>query len=260
MRPSLVALLAGANFAVGLGYGAILPTLLERVSSDGFRAADGLNTGGLTSIYMFAVFLGAPLWGRLADRIGARAPLVFGLVGYAAALVALAAASDLWTAYLLRAVAGAFAGMVLPAVSMRVAGVPDMKWRGKLFVATGAAALLGLLLGPVLSGAIALLMRGMVGAMSVQILAWSLGAVGVMAVFVACAAAYLRDIDGPLWVKARGTRIPFRELPRALLAANFLVLFGLGAFEVLLRRSWVRPGCGSTRPAWRCCSPSAVWS
>ncbi len=244
MRPSLVALLAGANFAVGLGYGAILPllpTLLERVSCDGFRAADGLNTGGLTSIYMFAVFLGAPLWGRLADRIGARAPLVFGLVGYAAALVALAAARDLWTAYLLRAVAGVFAGMVLPVVSMRVAGVPDMKWRGKLFVATGAAALLGLLLGPALSGAIALLVRGMVGAMSVQILAWSLGAVGVMAVFVACAAAYLRDIDGPLWVKARGTRIPFRELPRALLAANFLVLFGLGAFEVLL------PLVGETR-------------
>lgn len=244
MRPFLVALLAGANFAVGLGYGAILPllpTLLERVSSVGFRAADGLNTGGLTSIYMFALFLSAPLWGRLAGRIGARAPLVFGLVGYAVALVALAAARDLWTAYLLRAVAGVFAGAVLPVVSMRVAGVLDMERRSKLFVATGAATLLGLLLGPALSGAIALLMRGMMGAMAAQILAWSLGATGVMAVFVACAAAHLRDIDEPLSVKARGTRIPFRELPRVLLAANLLVLFGLGAFEVLL------PLVGETR-------------
>lgn len=234
MKPSVAVLLCAANFAVALGFGAImplLPVLLERVSSVGPQTMDGLNTGGLTSIYMFALFLSAPLWGRLVDRIGTRALLVFGLLGYAVALVALAAARDLWTAYALRALAGVFAGVVIPIVSVQVAAVPDLERRGKLFAAAGAAALLGMLLGPSLSGAVVYLMRGMTGEMSAQILAWSFGATAITAVLVAGAVVLIRDFAQP---RRADARIPFRALPRALLAVNFLVLFGLGAFEVLM--------------------------
>lgn len=237
-------MLAAANFAIALGYGAILPllpVLLERVSSVAPQATDGLNTGGLTSIYMLALFLSAPLWGRLADRTGARELLVFGLLGYALALFALAFARDLWVAYGLRVIAGVFAGVVLPIVSVRVAAVANLEQRGKLFAAMGAAALLGFLFGPALSGAVAHLMRGMVGEMSAQILAWSLGATSVMAIFVACAAACLRDVGEQRLVNVAGTQPLFRELPRMLLILNFLVLFGLGAFEVLM------PLAGETR-------------
>lgn len=237
MRRSVAILLVAASFTIALGYGAILPllpVLLERVSSVAPSAADGLNTGGLTSIYMFALFLSAPLWGRLADRIGARILLVLGLLGYALALFALAFARDLWVAYGLRVIAGMFAGGVLPIVSARVAAIADLEQRGRLFAAVGAAALLGFLLGPALSGAIAHLMRTMGSEMSVQILAWSLGATGATAVLVACAAARLHDVDEHRPATASEKRLPLRELPRALLAVNFLVLFGLGAFEVLM--------------------------
>lgn len=234
MKSSVAVVLGGANFAVALGFGAILPllpVLLERVASVGAQATDGLHTGGLTSVYMFALFLSAPFWGRLVDRIGARALLVSGLLGYAVALVALAMARDLWTAYALRAVAGMFAGVVIPIVSVQVAAVPDLERRGKLFAATGAAALLGMLLGPSLSGAVAYLMRGMAGEMSAQILAWSFGATAMTAVLVAGAVLLIRDFGPP---RQAGARIPLHALPRALLAVNFLVLFGLGAFEVLM--------------------------
>lgn len=240
MRFALAAILLGASFAVALGYGAILPllpTLLERVAAA--PGASGLHSGGLTGIYMLALFLSAVPWGRAADRFGPRAVLVGGLAGYAAALVAVAAARDLASAYLLRAVAGAFAGAVLPVVALLVAEVREPEARARLFAATVAASLLGLLLGPALSGGASLLMLRMQGAagMDAGTIAWALAASGASAVVTALAALGSRAMvrrpaaqepaRGPLQVSAGGHL-------RAAYAANFLVLFGLGAFEAIL--------------------------
>lgn len=240
MSPPLALLLAGANFAVALGYGAILPllpALLAMVSTGEPQAADGLNTGGLTGAYMLGVFLTAPAWGWLADRAGRRPVLVVGLLGYAVSLVLVVAARDLVTAYALRAAAGVFAGAVLPVAALLVSQVPDVERRGRLFAAMGGVSLLGFLLGPALSGAIAYLMAGMEGReMSTAVVAWSIGATSAVTAVVAIAAARVRGFDEHESSGAPMHRVPlhWRGLPYAPLAANFLVLFGLGAFEVLV--------------------------
>jgi predicted MFS family arabinose efflux permease len=102
-------ILASANFAVALGYGAILPllpTMLGEVVGVATPAAVAWHTGVLLGSYMLGLFATAPLWGAVADRVGGRRLLLFGLCGYAAALVAFALSGSL---------AGAFEAM-LPAI------------------------------------------------------------------------------------------------------------------------------------------------
>ena len=100
-------LLAGANFSVALGYGAIVPLLPTVLASYGSAGALlSWHTGGLLGAYMLGLFFAAPVWGALSDRIGGQRLLVFGLGAYAASLVAFAGAGDLPTAYLWRVLAG----------------------------------------------------------------------------------------------------------------------------------------------------------
>lgn len=240
MTPALVALLAGANFAVALGYGAILPLLPTLLANaGGASAAAGTHTGGLTGIYMAALLVGALVWGSAANRLGARASLLVGLVGYAitSVLVAIPGAG-IAMAYALRALAGFFAGAVVPVVGLLAATEDDPERRARGFAATGAATLLGFLAGPALAGGIATSMQRMANsdAMSAMTLFWSLGGAALIALGVGAAAtrapallfsAQTRGIDWPA-ERGLGSRVA------TMLAANFVALFGLGAFEAVL--------------------------
>ena len=57
------------------------------------------HTGALAGIYMLFIFLFAPLWGRVSDRIGRRPVILVGLVGYAATLVLFAFSNSMSFAY-----------------------------------------------------------------------------------------------------------------------------------------------------------------
>ncbi|HLF10272.1 MAG TPA: hypothetical protein VJA26_03590 [Gammaproteobacteria bacterium] len=61
-------LLLTAVFTVSLGYGVVLPVLpffLARVLGE--SGSVSWHTGMLAAAYMLAVFMGAPVWGRIAD-------------------------------------------------------------------------------------------------------------------------------------------------------------------------------------------------
>ncbi len=77
-------------FVVAVGYGVVLPVLpfvLARALGEAARASVAWHTGLLTGVYMLALFLFAPLWGYVSDRIGRRAVILLGLAGFSAAML-----------------------------------------------------------------------------------------------------------------------------------------------------------------------------
>lgn len=78
-----MATLMRAVFTVSVGFGVVLPLLpylIERLL--GVEAAQvSWHTGLLTAVYTLALFLFAPMWGRLSDRRGPRGVLLVGLLG-----------------------------------------------------------------------------------------------------------------------------------------------------------------------------------
>jgi DHA1 family tetracycline resistance protein-like MFS transporter len=99
-------------------------------------------------------FVGAPLWGKLSDRIGRKPAMVGSLLGAGVAYFLMAGAQDIWWLGLTRLLAGLMAGNV--AVAFAYAGdvtTPDE--RPRVMGLLGAAFALGFILGPAIGGLIA---------------------------------------------------------------------------------------------------------
>jgi MFS family permease len=80
-----------AVLTVSVGFGVVLPLLPGLIASlstiTGSDRSIASNTGLLTSTYVLALFLFAPLWGRASDRQGRRTILVVGMIGFAASML-----------------------------------------------------------------------------------------------------------------------------------------------------------------------------
>ncbi|MBS0324929.1 MAG: MFS transporter [Proteobacteria bacterium] len=148
---------------MALGYGAVLPILpamLEHLMPGAGRDAVSRHTGALTTTYMLAVIVLAPLWGRASDRFGRRSLVLIGTAGYAVALGAFAWATSMPQAYALRFTAGAFAAAVLPAASAAAGDIEDPQRRASWLAGLGTASLLGYLAGPAITSVVFALMGG----------------------------------------------------------------------------------------------------
>lgn len=111
-----------------------------------------LVLGGLLALYDGAEVLLKPVFGTLADRIGARSVLVGGLVAFAAASAAYAVADSpgwLWAARLGQ---GAAASAFSPSASALVARLNPAAGRGRAFGSYGFYKSVGYTLGPLLGG------------------------------------------------------------------------------------------------------------
>jgi MFS family permease len=151
------AALLAAGMAVSMAYGVTLPLLPGLVERTGVGSAAGVesHTGWITGAYTLALFLFAPAWGALADRIDRRWVLAAGLAGSSAALWALTWPFGLRGLYAARAIAGLTSAAVLPAVFAFVvtASAPTRLQRRFAWIASATA--LGFLLGPVLGDGLA---------------------------------------------------------------------------------------------------------
>lgn len=145
-----------AAFAVGVGYGVVLPFLpflLERLGQSSSGGAIQRTTGLLTGAYTIGPVIFAPLWGALSDRTGRRPVLLIGLVGFTVTLGLSAAAGSLPTLYAARLLNGAFAAAVVPVILAIIADYsPDEGWRARRFSWVGIASIAGLLAGPMIGG------------------------------------------------------------------------------------------------------------
>lgn len=246
-------LLAAANFAVALGYGAILPllpTLLGALVETAAPEFLAWHTGGLLGSYMLGLFVSAPLWGVLSDRTGGRRLLVFGLCAYATTLGAFALSDSLAGAYAWRISAGVAGGAVLPVVNATIGAEANRRIRARHFAGTSMATLLGLLAGPGVSSLVYAGMEHMgdIATMTAAVIGLPLASAATFALSVA-AGIGLDSSGGYATHAAVGTpRTPavhWRQASSALFA-SFLALFGLGTFEAIL--PVLAPGALSLTP------------
>ncbi len=237
---SLAALLL-AMFAIALGYGFLLPILpstIARIAGTSDPAILARHTGVLTGTYTLALFLLAPLWGRLSDHYGRRPVIVAGLVGFASTLVLFAMAGSLSSLYLGRFLNGAFASSIAPAAYALVGDhAPTKEWRAHRFALLNIAGASGFLVGPMMGGfvlsgvGVVLPGLGEAGISRSPFFATS-GFALVVAIFVA-AFEPGRAMRGPDRREGAGLPEGRAALPR-LLAVSFVTALAVGAFEVSL--------------------------
>ena len=100
-----MALLGAMVFIVSLGYGAGLPLIrpyLLRYLGAVPASAVAWHVGMLGGVYLFALFLFAPLWGRLSDRHGRMLVLLIGFATFLVGSTATALAPSLGFVYAAR--------------------------------------------------------------------------------------------------------------------------------------------------------------
>lgn len=248
-----VVVLMIAVFTVSMGFGIILPLLpflIERLLGTGARADQvSRATGLLTAIYTLALFLFAPLWGRLSDKMGRRVILLAGLAGFALTMLVFSFVERLPGLYFERFLSGIFAAAVTPVALAVIADLAvDDAARARRLTFVSIAGISGFLLGPMLG----VLLAGVSGATGS--IATPLRVTALLALVAALLIA--RVVPGGAPRVARETRPPHlggedRGTVLRLLALAFVVAAGVGVFEVgLALRGKLDLGLTRTEVAW----------
>jgi MFS family permease len=150
-----------AMLAITVGYGIVLPILpflIERLASTSDAATLSRHTGLLTGTYILAIFLFAPLWGRVSDWRGRRVVMLLGLTGFAATVALFALVERLPLLYLGRFLDGVFAAAIAPAAYALIGDhAPSKEWRARRFAMINLASTVGFFVGPLIGG---LVLRG----------------------------------------------------------------------------------------------------
>jgi len=225
-----------AVFSISVGYGILLPqlpALIEHLlAADSTPAKVSSATGLLTALYMIALFIFAPLWGRLSDHWGRRPVLLIGLTGFGVTMIAFAFLESLSAVYAERAFSGLFAAAVTPVALATITDFTATKAQlGRRLTFVSLAGISGFLLGPTLGVGIT---RGVgefggaVGPLAVPLVATGgLALIAALSIAVTVRPTLVVPLDRP---RAGGAAAP--GLVRSLLLLGFVVSAGIGVFEV----------------------------
>ena len=230
-----------AVFTVSVGYGValpLLPYLMERLLGAGTTAAKvSRHTGLLTAVYTLALFLFAPLWGRLADRRGPRGVLLVGLIGFAVTMLVFSFVETIAAVYAERFLSGFFAAAVTPIAAAVIGNLTMSEHeRARRLSFVSMAGITGFLLGPMLGVFVSRTAADyFVVALPAGSIAISLALTAVLAFLTAVAVSFVvprstghhqntkltpAAIDKPKWLVLN------------LLLLTFIVSSGIGVFEV----------------------------
>ena len=150
--PTLAAAsLVSVMFINMLGFGIVIPLLPFYAQS--FDAAPW-QIALIFSAFPIGSFFGEPFWGRLSDRLGRRPLLISTVTGNMCCYLALAFAPDVLSAFLIRLVGGAASGNGA-VMQGYIADVTPPALRSRRMAWIGAAASLGLVVGPSIGGVFA---------------------------------------------------------------------------------------------------------
>ncbi|MCX6137281.1 MAG: MFS transporter [Ignavibacteriales bacterium] len=130
-----------------LGLTIIIPMMPLYAVSFG---ADPIMLGFLGAVYPASQFIGAPLLGRLSDKIGRRPVLLISQIGTLAGFLLLGTANSLWMIFLSRFVDG-ISGANISTAQAVISDVTSEKNRTKGMGLIGAAFGIGFIIGPVIA-------------------------------------------------------------------------------------------------------------
>lgn len=134
-----------------IGFGIVVPILPFWAERFG---ADGSTLGLLLASHALMQLIGAPLWGRLSDRIGRRPVMLITIAGTGLALLMLGFATSLQQLFLARLLSGLFAANISVATAY-LTDVTDEADRTKWMGMIGASFAVGFTLGPPIGGLLA---------------------------------------------------------------------------------------------------------
>ena len=229
-----------AVFTVSIGFGVVLPllpgfieSLLKSQSGGG---ATALHTGLLTSTYVLALFLFAPVWGRVSDRYGRRSILVLGMLGFAVSMFVFSFVRSLPAFYAERFLSGVFAAAVTPVASAVIGDLAATdEARGRRLTMVSIAGIAGFLVGPMVGLLIARVGAGLMKSVGPEgLLAGPLTATALLALPVAAAIA----LTVPRATHNAANRLKAVTAPGSaqivlrLLLLSFIVSGAVGVFEV----------------------------
>lgn len=236
----------GMVFVVFTGFAFVIPFLPLFVRQLGVQEDQRVAawSGLLIGVSPLLAGLMAPVWGRLADRLGLRAMAVRALLAYVALLLLTAAARDVWQLLALRVGVGLFGGIGPLGLAMATSGCPR-EHTGRAVGLIQSAQILSAAVGPLAGGVLA-------------------DAIGIRPTFVATAATcalalglvlgFYREAPAGAPAGGRPAQRGFAEvlaLPRlpALLATLFLVNFVGRSFTPILALQLQRLGVPPERLA-----------
>lgn len=219
--------LYAAGFTTAFGAHGIAANLAD-VTRGGVRSL--LYLGLLLALYDGAEVVLKPVFGALADRIGARPVLLGGLIGFTVASAAFALVDDSGWIWLARLAQGAGASAFSPAASVLVARLNPAAKRGRAFGSYGFFKSIGYTLGPLLGGVIVAVgglgaLFAVMAALAAAVAAWAFVAVPVVP-------ALPRARQTLLDLAARITDPRFLHPTTALASATAALSVGVGFLPV----------------------------
>lgn len=134
-----------------IGFGVCIPVL--PLYAEKFGATEFVN-GLLTGVFALVMFVFAPLWGKLSDRIGRRPVLIFSVLGSAVGYFIMGWAGSLVWLFVARIIDGASGGNIAAAQAY-IADITSQESRSKAMGMIGAAFGLGFIIGPAIGGIMA---------------------------------------------------------------------------------------------------------
>jgi MFS family permease len=225
-------------FAIAVGYGIVLPImpfLIERLAGTTDATTLSWHTGLLTGTYILAIFLFAPLWGKISDRWGRRPVILLGLVGFAVTVAVFALVESLPLLYLGRFLDGVFAAAIAPVAYALVGDhAPSKEWRAHRFALINVAGTAGFFVGPLLGGIVWRTFREFFGGAAERAFSAPFLATSGLALLAALMIWGLV----PRAVQREGRQLPAAEkrydsaTMLRLWAIAFVTAVAIGAFEV----------------------------
>lgn len=230
-----------AVFTVSIGFGIVLPLLpylIERLLGAGVETTQvSRHTGLLTAVYTLALFLFAPMWGRLSDRRGPRGVLLVGLLGFGATILAFSLIESLAALYAERFLSGLFASAVTPVAAAVIGNFTiTEQGRARRLAFVSMAGIAGFLLGPMLGVFVTRFAAGFFTLdMPAGSVAIPLAATALLAFLVTSAVAFAVPSGEGLDRSKKTTGASVDKttwLVPKLLILTFIVSAGVGVFEV----------------------------
>ncbi len=131
-----------------ISFSLLLPVLPYYAATFG---ATPTQIGFLTGLYALCQFFGAPIIGRLSDKVGRKPMFLVDIGGNFIGFLVLASASSLWMLFLARFIAGCVAANI-PVAQAYISDVTTKEQRSSALGLIGAAFGVGFTIGPALGG------------------------------------------------------------------------------------------------------------